>query len=298
MLPTFLIPGAGKSGTSSLWALLDEHPEVCMARVKEPGFFTREPGWRAGGDPAASTQGGRWDKGLAWYEGLFEGCDGALARGEASTVYMPAADAPALIRSVVPGVRLVFILRDPVERLHSQYWQERRHGWKLPPFERLVAEEHPRFRRYCHVSAYERHLARFLAEFPREQVHVFLYEDLGREPTDLVRRVYRSVGVDTSFEPRGLGRRHNVASQPRLPWLERVLSAPVGRRAGEALPDWVRGPLGRARRRLSALNRRRGLYAPMPAELRRTLAARFAPATACVETLLGRELPEWRGGEA
>lgn len=299
-LPTFVIPGAGKSGTTSLFAWLVEHPEVGGAGIKEPGFFTRERGIKDGGGPDAATQSGRYDLGLDWYRALYDGTEAAAARGEASTLYMPAADTPDLLLEVVPEVTLIFLLRDPVARLHSQYWQESKHGWELPAFDELVRGDHPRFRRHARVSRYDEHLERYLARFSREQVHVYLYEDLVADPRALVARAYAAIGVDPAFVPPSIGRRHNAAAAPRFRGLERLLSAPLGRSDVSRLPGWIRRPAGRLRRRLSRLNRRPVEYEPMSAELRRELVQRFEPTIAWVEGHLGRPLPGWRrvGDEA
>ncbi len=293
-LPTFLIPGAGKSGTSSLFAWLVEHPDVGGARIKEPGFFTREPGWKDGGGEEAATQSGRFDLGLDWYLELFDGTEGAVARGEASTLYMPAGDTPELIREVAPEVTLILLLRDPVARLHSHYFQESKHGWDLPPFDELVRGDHPRFRRYARVSRYEEHLERYLGRFPAERVHVLLYEDLVADPQALVARAYEAIGVDAAFVPPSIGRQHNAATAPRFRRLERLLSAPLGRWGARQIPAWIRRPAGRLRRRLSRFNRRRARYEPMAPELRRELVGRFEPTIAWVERHLDRPLPEWR----
>ena len=133
MLPTFIIAGAGKSGTTALWAYLNQHPEICMSRIKEPMFFTNLLGYRQGGSIEAPVYEGRYKSGLEWYEKLFAKCCQKRALGEASTAYMYAKDAAGLIKKTLPEVKLIFLLRNPVDRLYSNYWQERKYGWTCLP---------------------------------------------------------------------------------------------------------------------------------------------------------------------
>src|SRR5687768_751449 len=107
MLPTFVIIGAMKCGTTSLHYYLAEHPDVCMSEVKETNFFVAELNYA---------------RGLPWYESLFP--RRAAACGEASPVYAATwrfAGIPERMHAVLPRARLIYIVRDPVERMVSQY---------------------------------------------------------------------------------------------------------------------------------------------------------------------------------
>ena len=161
-LPTFIIAGAPKCGTTALWNYLNEHPEVCMARIKEPRFFSQMPGEldkkTIGSGPLRS---GYFNRGINWYQSLFDSCQQLKARGEASTYYFSAIDSPILIESLIPKVRLIFILRDPVKRLYSHYWQEYKLGLGMPSFEDMVRDNHPRFQYYSYVSSYKINLVFF-----------------------------------------------------------------------------------------------------------------------------------------
>jgi len=105
-LPTFIIPGAPKADTTSLWGYLNEHPRVCMARIKEPHFFARYRGELEEGIPRPGAKRFvHFKKGIEWYEGLYASCGNALARGGASTEYFSAPDSAELINEWVPGVK-------------------------------------------------------------------------------------------------------------------------------------------------------------------------------------------------
>ena len=109
MLPTFIIAGAAKSGTTALHEVLNSHPEICMSWMKGPTYFTEEA--------SRSTH----QRGKEWYERLFSECVNAQAIGEVSPFYMTGMDAPELIYGTVPKVKLLFVLRNPIDRLYSYY---------------------------------------------------------------------------------------------------------------------------------------------------------------------------------
>src|SRR2546425_12046 len=107
--PTFLVIGAMRAGTTTLWHQLRSHPEVHMPALKEPGFFAAEHNWH---------------RGLGWYQRLFENARGASAVGEASTCYSDAVNSPGVpqrLAKVLPDVRLIYLLRHPVDRLLSEH---------------------------------------------------------------------------------------------------------------------------------------------------------------------------------
>jgi len=135
MLPTFILAGAPKCGTTSLWEYFQMHPDVCTCAVKEPKFFCEEPSYVQEPDNYRSKSTGNYQKSINWYKSLFRQCKVENAIGEASGNYFISLEAPQLINKHLPDVILLFILRDPVERIYSHYWQEIRVGHKLPSFD-------------------------------------------------------------------------------------------------------------------------------------------------------------------
>src|SRR5262245_46073038 len=108
-LPTFLVIGAMKGGTTALHTYLGSHPDVFMSDLKEPHFFSSGLGW---------------DKGEEWYCSLFTEAGSATAVGESSTSYSKFPDVrhvPERAISLIPDLRVVYLVRDPIERIRSQY---------------------------------------------------------------------------------------------------------------------------------------------------------------------------------
>jgi hypothetical protein len=159
VLPTFAVIGAMKAGTTSISAALATHPDVFICTPKEPQFFTT-----------------RWDRGLAWYESLFDPAGGALARGDASTSYTDFPRKPLAAQRMaetVPDVKLVYIVRDPVERMRSHYRHRLADGNEMRPIGEALLDD-----RYLLRSAYGLQIEQYLACFPREQLLVLDGADL------------------------------------------------------------------------------------------------------------------------
>ena len=195
MLPTFVLIGAMKSGTTTLHWYLREHPDVFMATPKEPNFFNDH-----------------WHRGLGWYERLFARAGAAAARGEASVRYAsyPAdPECPSRMASVIPDVRLLYVVRDPIDRMRSHYLHEVAALRERRPVERALRENPI----YLDLSRYATQLERYLDHFPREQLLVVRAEDLFTDPSVVLPGVYDFIGVDPSWRPRALGRRDNETTR-------------------------------------------------------------------------------------
>ena len=198
MLPTFLIIGAMKSGTTSLYAYLKEHPEIGMPYNKEPDFFSNES---------------CWTKGLTWYEGLFDGFKNKTARGEASVNYTKFPyykDVPERICSIIPQVKLIYVLRSPVERTYSHYVHNVFAGIEAESFENAIRNKPL----YIQASLYYSQIEQYLKYFPRENMLIFLLDDLKNYPLATVQKVFAFLGVNSGFVPEGISEvRHQGAAK-------------------------------------------------------------------------------------
>ena len=292
--PDFLVIGAAKSGTTALWYYLDAHPGVALGPVKEPRFFTRLGGGLARGDVDDSMpRAGTHERGIEWYEALFEDEPAGAVRGEASTVYAVAPDAPALIHAHNPDVRLILMVRDPVDRIYSHYWQELKSGWDPGPFAEIVAEGHPRLRYYEAMSHYKAIVERYLAYFGRDQLLVLTKEDMDDDPDTVLETVFRFIGVDPTFRPPSLGRRYNVQRVPRFPALRRVGEWARGA-VGPHLPERVRQRLGVIQRKVERTLSEPIEYDALDPALRAALLPRFEEDIRFVEAWTGTPRPAWR----
>ena len=296
-LPTFILAGAPKSGTSALWGYLDEHPDICMAREKEPRFFSHITGkLEQGKIDFGPARSGRYAKGIEWYKNLFYNCKSSTIIGEASTYYFYAHDSVALIKKHIPDVKLIFLLRDPVKRLYSHYWQETKIGFKFPEFSEMVKTDHPRFLFYCHVSAYRKHLARFYRSFPSENILVLTMESLWNDPDRSLAKIYRFLGTAHAFRPKSIGQRYNLPRQLKWPIIERYMELSRYSIANQ-LPSTFRKSLGLLRRFITKINSRPFEYPGMAPSIRARLLPRFESDIRFVEQILGIRLSVWRALE-
>ena len=203
--PTFILLGANKGGTTSLWKYLDQHPDVYMSRVKEPMYFTSIPEQSKGGanDRWRANAVRTWPE----YVKLFEPGRAFSARGEASTGYLRNEQAPARIHDELPNVQLAAILRNPFDRALSHYKMYQRLDMEALTFSEAIEAElnqprnvsmHDR-RIYLRMGFYGGSITRYLEYFSQDQLKIYLYEDLETKPMDLMADLYQHVGVDPTF---------------------------------------------------------------------------------------------------
>lgn len=180
-LPNLIVIGAMKCATTALHRYLDVHPDVAMSEPKELNFFCGPPEWLTG----------NWHRGVEWYAAQFR--PEAPVRGEASPSFPEAAERMA---QVVPEVRLVYMVRDPIERAVSQYLHHRAEGTERRPIEEALLD---RASQYLQRSCYYARLEPYLACFPREQIFICAQEDLLARRRVTLRGLYRFAGVEDSF---------------------------------------------------------------------------------------------------
>lgn len=178
-LPDVLVIGAMKCGTSAVHTYLDAHPDVAMSRPKELNFFNEH-----------------WDRGLEWYAAQLE--PDAKVCGESSPGYTSPSfpEAPRRIADVVPWVRLVYLVREPLERALSQYAHHRREGTETRPVDEALLDPASQ---YVARSRFHERLAPYLSHFEREQIHVTVSERLRADREGEVARLYEHVGVDPTW---------------------------------------------------------------------------------------------------
>lgn len=302
MLPNFLLVGAAKAGTTSLWGLLAQHPEIYLPETKEPNYFAfpeQRPSC-VGPAPAHVIHELLFKFSITtWpeYVALFAGATSEKAVGEASVRYLYVPEAAAGIRARLPDVRLIAVLREPVSRLYSHYWMNRQFQLEDLELEEALAAEPERIRagwgydwHYAGVSSYAGQIERLLETFGRERVAIFLYDELSAEPREVYRRVCRFLGVADDFRP-DLRERAKAAYRPRFLTLDRLLHHPNPvRSAGLRLlrPERFEALRKRVRRWNSAP------VPPLDAARREHLKKPFRADVERLEQLLGKDLSAWR----
>lgn len=193
MLPSFLIIGAAKAATSTVWSILGEHPDVFLPEVKEPNYFLEHI--------AAS-------RGLAWYESLYDSAGDARHRGESSNGYSMFPifrGVPERAAALVPDARIIYIIRHPVRRMVSQWIQFTTAGYEHRPLHEALVYGTP----YYFTSCYGLQLSRWARVFPHDALLVVRSEDLMTSPGPTIERVLAHLGLDTGWRPSDVAMRKN-----------------------------------------------------------------------------------------
>lgn len=263
MLPRFLIVGAMRCGTTALARMTGAHPNVFIPPAKELHFFDH-----------------RWARGVEWYERQFAAAMHEGVVGEATPGYLYCGTCSERIAEVLPTVRLIAILRNPVDRAYSHYWHNRRRGIEPRSFEEALAAERktgpsvasrePERYAYLAKGAYVAQLRRYERHFACEQLLVLLNRDLDLDPHAALRTVWEHVGADTP-----------------------------GQTMDQLLRPWTNPSVERRLRRLRRGKWRghrpqRFAYPPMAESTRADLLVWYAAEVDAAEEYLDRPLPHWR----
>jgi hypothetical protein len=299
-LPGFLIAGVPKAGTTALHAALTRHPDLFLPAVKEPKFFLSDGRPPATGGPGdvQTYQEHIWRP--ADYAALFDPAPPGALPGEATPFYLYDLAAHSRIRNLIPEAKLILMLRDPVDRAHSNWT----HLWNAglePEADFLAAcraEEERKaagwadFWHYTSLGLYGRQVQHLFKVFPREQVLLLRYRDLKDEPARTLDRVCDFLGVATGVLtaiPRENVNRHVVEDNGVNRVLRALLRAGggFGHRFPVPLRLAARGPL------LTLLHRKRGARPVTTPEERAALLPLFVDDIALLEEVTGEQYHDW-----
>jgi len=295
-MPNFLIIGANKAGTTSLYYYLQQHPQVYMSPVKEPMFFTSAGTHPEGSRLPHPTALGQAIANLEDYEALFADVDEEKAIGEASTAYLHNPQAAQRIKQSIPDVKLIAVLRHPVERAYSNYVMYCEWGLENRDFARAVREkddrvvgEYPPGRLYVELGFYYNQLRRYLDTFNQEQLKIYLYDDLRKDPLNLLKDILRFLGVEGSFVP-DLSTKYNESGLPRSKAVNALLTR--SNRFTSILKSIVPP---RLRQPIANRIRSRNLLKPPPLapEIRWELIEVYKDDILKVQDLIQRDLSRW-----
>ena len=171
MLPNFLIAGAAKSGSSSLYYYLSLHKDIYMCKTKEPAFFTKY-----------------YDRGINWYKKQFNTVNKEKMIGEATVEYMVDPFAYKRIYKHIPNIKLIFIIRNPIDRAWSHYWHRVKNGEETRSFDEIIFSEKIMSEYIIQYGLYFKLLERFFNIFPKENIKIVVLEEakVNFQESDLV----------------------------------------------------------------------------------------------------------------
>jgi len=231
-MPNFLIIGAARSGTSSLYEYMNQHPDIFFSANKEPLFFAFDGDtvdFKGPGDDRQVNIKTVTDLGA--YRKLFSNVTTEQAIGEASADYLYAEKAPACIRRYIPEVKLIAVLRNPVERAYSSFLYTIRDDREpLRDFAQALAQEDARIAahweyiwHYRRMGFYFQHLSRYYSLFDRRQIKIYLNEELRQDTSSVLRDAFSFLEVDDTFQP-DVSVRYNEGGVPKRRLLNYLLT--------------------------------------------------------------------------
>ncbi len=293
--PDFFIVGAAKCGTTAMNDYLGQHPEIFVPELKEIHYFGKDLDMRLARERDT----------LEDYIARFEGGEGAKRAGEASVWYIYSRTAAQEIKDFEPDARIIIMLRDPVEFMYSQHSQAMHNALgdeDILDFAEALAAEEDRFhgRRpvppqttmpdqvyYRRIARFTEQVQRYYDSFPRERVHVIVFDDFKADNLGTVQGTYRFLGVDPSFVPETPVINPNKTYRS---WTMRKIQQRIPARAKDLVPSALRQKASDA---IYALNRTYQPRQPMDPALRAELRREFAPEVAALGALIGRDLSHW-----
>jgi hypothetical protein len=303
-LPQFVIAGAPKAGTTALHAALATHPGLYLSPVKEPKYYLtdgRPPprsGQRGPGDAHSARE---WVWRRADYLALFAGAPAGTVRGESTPFYLYDRAAQRRLVADVPDVKVVAVVRDPVDRAYSNWAHLRADGLEpeadfltaVRAEERRVEAGWAPFWHYRGLGTYGAQLRDLRRQLPAQQVFVLRYRQLVDTPTETLDRVSDFLGVPTgvahTVAPENV--KPYVADSPRYRLLARVT------RAGAALGAFAPPQVWRQASRplIAALHAGRAPRPTLAVEVRREVLGPLLPDIELLEELSGESFADWKG---
>lgn len=287
----FVIIGAAKAGTTSLTQYISQHPDIFFPREKEIPFFLREE---------------VWSQGTKYLETYYSEKGNQKLIGIGHVHMLPSVDAASRLHQYCPDVKLIVVLRNPIDRAYSAYWHSRRLEWeKSATFEEALEQEPTRSAErsliatdfaYLNDGCYYNHLQTYLKLFQRDRLYVVLTDDLKTDTPGTFTKLLTWLGVDPRLDEVDLTKKSNVASQPRYSLLNKLLlSRGSLKQAYKAVvPKKLQYEVAeRLKKPLLQMNSKALDYPPIQESTRARLREYFEPHNARLGEFLNRDLSHW-----
>jgi Sulfotransferase domain len=274
-IPNFIYIGTNKAGSTWLYDILANHPDVYMAPSKGLYFFSNH-----------------YERGLDWYRSHFVGAGDQKIVGEISHSYMYSKDACKRIAETNPTISLMVCLREPVDHAFTDYLNGVKNGFIQGDFETEL-ERNPPFLQRSH---YTRYLAPYIEQFGRDSIHVGVFDELSADPNAYAKKIFAFLGIEELELSHAQRQKMMPAAKPRSPVVARF--AKKASHTARALG--LRGLQSRVKRSRTVRNILYRPYEPydkptMHPETRTWLRAHFDEETAQLDELLGTNLRQTWG---
>ena len=289
--PNFLICGAAKSGSTALYNVISRHKNICMSIPKEPNFFRRN-----------------FDKGEEWYSKCFDHYEGENLVGEASVSNM--VDTEITIERIKDflgdkNIKFLFILRNPVERVYSDYFASvktgkmRHEDGKFSNFIRgKVKKRDPHTTKYHHErvlkrSRYSTQVSVFIKEFGKKNVHIIISKDFLRNTEKEANKALSFLGESDLFDRVGKVK----SNEGKYPNEIYEMTLDIRKKMNKYIPNRVKKETSKLRKQVKKILLT-GNRPEMKKSDRKFLSDKYEEDIEFVEKIVGRELDEWRQGKS
>lgn len=289
-LPDFFIVGAAKAGTSSLYAYLNEHPQIFMSPIKETNFFAYE-GRNTTNFHGRPSRTNFPVKTIQQYKSLFTKCNNDQVIGEASPLYLESGLASERIYKLLPDAKIIAILRNPIDRAFSGYTMAVRHGNQKPLniMQALHYSSH-----YVQVGFYYDKLLRYYKFFPASQIKVYLFEDFCQNSVSVLRDIFNFLCVNNTYMP-NVNIKYNVGrGLPKSYMLSKMLRKTRKIYRIKSMKYFLPSSLEKIARWLNQNNV--GDKIEFPVSLRKNLMQVYKEDILKVQNLIDRDLSIWFEG--
>lgn len=280
-LPDFIIIGAGKCGTTSLYDYFSQHPEVYLCPKKETYFFVNEPVRSKLKPWGAITD-------IEDYASLFKDAPSDKVVGEISTTYYMYPDAAKLIGDRLPNVKIIAILRNPADRAFSDYQMHVRNGNEKLDFSRVITNKD----KYIKQGFYYRELMPFYQVFSESNIKILLFDDLCQDPNNFMRDLYKFIGIDPDFNT-DTARKSREGGMPKNKAINTVLTKknPIRNSIASVLKLFM--PLETRQKIRSKLIKNNIYKAKLSPEDKKELIEIYRSDVIQLQGLIKRDLSDW-----
>lgn len=285
--PDFFIIGSPKAGTTALYAYLAGHPQVCMSIDKEPNYFSNDQIqaqalYYKKKNPATLDQ----------YLQLFQPKPGNSISGECSVSYLFYPGVAEKIYQFNPKAKIIISLRDPVQRAFSHYLMDYSLQLVHEPFDKIVFEGEKNdalklyYQQYIRLSHYPEQIKRYLNVFPKDQILIFIHDDLVNRPEEELKRLSAFLEIDYKIS-NGKLEQKNVTTAAKSPFIKWLYKQEVVRKGfALLLNEKIRGNLKSiffSKKHLPSLS----------AQAKEYLSALYKPEIPELESITGKSLRHW-----
>jgi hypothetical protein len=290
-MPDFIIVGAQKCGTTTLHYALSKHPNVFMSSPKELDYFQDDR---------------NYNRGPGWYASFFSACANNQIAGESSPEYFHFDYVAQRIKALLPKIKIIICLRNPVDRAYSAYWHAVRTSGETMSFERAVSLEPMRIKNnkdaqkkysYLYRSDYIQQIKPYYQNFAKENIFITISEEYFKKPEVELTQVAEFLNLPANSTFIGLAKntRENEAKIPRFIRLQKYYIL-----LKEHYPsiqkkiNYLKKRYPKYSKIVEIIYRKKGTYPPLTSEIRKHLVLNFAKSVSELEEYIGRDLTIWK----